>query len=324
MHNQNGHDGLLRAMARTHPWSARISCDFFKVSFDAAFRRMVQLYLKQERISPRELGLAVDDELLVKRVDEGRPVLLATADTVFEVMGQPPLGTLFLKEVEAYLEITETKADTLGLEAVRDRLFVTKLREGHSPYLGRRGQGPRMDGRAFPPEGTPRHRRGNAAQELVPPFRGRAVRHGGGVSDHGAGGAVPGPDPRMARSDAGPRRGTALLQGPQGRTLPAPGPRRVGALKAAPAHVRRRHGKREAGEPMNGRRTLLNTEQAARRVALSPRTLERFRVTGGGPEFVKMGHTVRYAVSKLDEWIQKCNRKSTSDDGRVSEKKPDR
>ena len=136
MHNHNGHDALLRAMTRTHPWSARISCDFFKVAFDAAFRRMVQLYLKQERISPRELGLAVDDELLVKRLDEGRKVRLATADTVFEVMGQPPLGTLFLKEVEAYLEITETKADTLGLEAVRDRLFVTKLREGHSPYLG--------------------------------------------------------------------------------------------------------------------------------------------------------------------------------------------
>ena len=75
---------------------------------------------------------------------------------------------------------------------------------------------------------------------------------------------------------------------------------------------------------MNGQHTLLNTEQAARRVALSPRTLERFRVTGGGPEFVKMGHTVRYAVSKLDEWIEKCNRKSTSDDGRASKKKPDR
>lgn len=75
---------------------------------------------------------------------------------------------------------------------------------------------------------------------------------------------------------------------------------------------------------MNDQRTLLDTKQAARRVALSPRTLERFRVTGGGPEFVKMGHAVRYAVSKLDEWIEKCNRKSTSDDCRASKKKRDR
>lgn len=71
---------------------------------------------------------------------------------------------------------------------------------------------------------------------------------------------------------------------------------------------------------MNDEGTLLNTRQAARRVALSPRTLERLRVTGGGPEFVKMGHAVRYAVPKLNDWIERCNRKSTSDDGRASKK----
>lgn len=75
---------------------------------------------------------------------------------------------------------------------------------------------------------------------------------------------------------------------------------------------------------MNDQRTLLNTRQAARRLALSPRTLERFRVTGGGPDFVKMGHAVRYAVPKLNEWLEKCNRKSTSDDGGASKKKHDK
>lgn len=72
---------------------------------------------------------------------------------------------------------------------------------------------------------------------------------------------------------------------------------------------------------MNDQHTLLNTRQAARRVALSPRTLERLRVTGRGPEFVKMGHAVRYAVPKLNAWLEKCNRKSTSDDGGTSKKK---
>lgn len=75
---------------------------------------------------------------------------------------------------------------------------------------------------------------------------------------------------------------------------------------------------------MNDQRTLLKTREAARRVALSPRTLERLRVTGGGPEFVKMGHAVRYSVPKLKKWLKKCNRKSTSDDGGASKKNRDK
>ena len=60
---------------------------------------------------------------------------------------------------------------------------------------------------------------------------------------------------------------------------------------------------------------LLTTRQAAARLGLSPRTLERYRVTGGGPEFVKMGHAVRYVAGKLNEWIEARTRRSTSDDG---------
>ncbi|MDD9997119.1 MAG: helix-turn-helix domain-containing protein [Rhodospirillaceae bacterium] len=60
---------------------------------------------------------------------------------------------------------------------------------------------------------------------------------------------------------------------------------------------------------------LLTTRQAAARLGLSPRTLERYRVTGGGPEFVKMGHAVRYRIAKLSEWLERCARRSTSDDG---------
>ena len=60
---------------------------------------------------------------------------------------------------------------------------------------------------------------------------------------------------------------------------------------------------------------LLTTRQAAARLGLSPRTLERYRVTGGGPEFVKMDHAVRYVAGKLNEWIEARTRRSTSDDG---------
>ncbi len=72
---------------------------------------------------------------------------------------------------------------------------------------------------------------------------------------------------------------------------------------------------------MNDERTLLNTEQTAQRLGLSPRTLERYRVTGEGPDYLKIGRAVRYAASALERWLKGCKRRSTSDDGRASKKK---
>ena len=60
---------------------------------------------------------------------------------------------------------------------------------------------------------------------------------------------------------------------------------------------------------------LLTTAEAAARVGLSPRTLERLRVTGGGPKYRKIGRWVRYTEQDLDEWLESCTRTSTSDDG---------
>ena len=126
---------MFCVMTQTHPWIERISDRFFEVSFDAAFRSAVRRYLKRKRMSARAFGVAVNDLTLAKRLAEGRPVQLDTADKGFEFMGEPPLRTLFLQEVEAYLRITGTKAYVLGLEAVGDRSFVTNLRGGLSPYL---------------------------------------------------------------------------------------------------------------------------------------------------------------------------------------------
>ena len=47
---------MFCVMTRTHPWIERISDRFFEVSFDAAFRRMVQRYLKRTGTSPRASG----------------------------------------------------------------------------------------------------------------------------------------------------------------------------------------------------------------------------------------------------------------------------
>ena len=71
----------------------------------------------------------------------------------------------------------------------------------------------------------------------------------------------------------------------------------------------------QGDQPMTGHCVLLNTAQAAVALGASPRTLERKRVVGGGPRYVKVGRLVRYLPSDLERWIKSRGRKTTSDDG---------
>ena len=59
----------------------------------------------------------------------------------------------------------------------------------------------------------------------------------------------------------------------------------------------------------------LSTRQAAALLGLSPRTLERYRVTGGGPPYLTYCNRVHYLRSDLDVWALEGRRRSTSDDG---------
>lgn len=47
---------------------------------------------------------------------------------------------------------------------------------------------------------------------------------------------------------------------------------------------------------------FVDTEAAARYLALSPHSLECYRSLGGGPPFYKFGKFVRYAVPDLEAW----------------------
>lgn len=50
---------------------------------------------------------------------------------------------------------------------------------------------------------------------------------------------------------------------------------------------------------------LLTTTDAARLVAMSPRTLEAYRRKGGGPQFVALSrNAVRYRRSDIDTWVR--------------------
>ena len=57
---------------------------------------------------------------------------------------------------------------------------------------------------------------------------------------------------------------------------------------------------------------VLTTAEAARYVRLSKPTLERFRRTGEGPLYVKLGGAVRYRRAELDKWLESRLVASTS------------
>jgi hypothetical protein len=60
-------------------------------------------------------------------------------------------------------------------------------------------------------------------------------------------------------------------------------------------------------------RVFLNNDEAAQFLNLSPRTLEKQRVIGGGPRFRKFGRRVLYAVSDLEVWANARTFETTSD-----------
>jgi excisionase family DNA binding protein len=60
---------------------------------------------------------------------------------------------------------------------------------------------------------------------------------------------------------------------------------------------------------------LMKQKEAAELLGVSGRTLEGWRLHGGGPLYVKVGRSVRYRLSDLNAWIEQRVRTSTSDNG---------
>ncbi|MBY0298553.1 MAG: helix-turn-helix domain-containing protein [Methylobacterium sp.] len=60
---------------------------------------------------------------------------------------------------------------------------------------------------------------------------------------------------------------------------------------------------------------LLTTSQAASYLGVTKNYLERLRVFGTGPVFIKSGRQVRYDRADLDEWRPARRCRSTSDNG---------
>ena len=64
---------------------------------------------------------------------------------------------------------------------------------------------------------------------------------------------------------------------------------------------------------MNSLLHLMNEKAAADRLSVSPRTLQAWRVTGGGPVYRKIGRRVAYAESDLVAFVEAGARSHTSE-----------
>jgi predicted DNA-binding transcriptional regulator AlpA len=56
----------------------------------------------------------------------------------------------------------------------------------------------------------------------------------------------------------------------------------------------------------------LNVREAAAFLALSKRTLEKYRSIGCGPAYLKLGSKVVYDIRDLETWVSSRRRTSTS------------
>ena len=59
---------------------------------------------------------------------------------------------------------------------------------------------------------------------------------------------------------------------------------------------------------------LLTVREAADILVLSPRTLDRYRGSGTGPAYYKLGGRVRYRRSDLMAWVEQNRRTPGRDD----------
>ena len=55
----------------------------------------------------------------------------------------------------------------------------------------------------------------------------------------------------------------------------------------------------------------IDEKEAAKFLGISPRTLQGYRIKGGGPDFIKIGKSVRYKIGYLIQWSENYKRSNT-------------
>jgi predicted DNA-binding transcriptional regulator AlpA len=68
----------------------------------------------------------------------------------------------------------------------------------------------------------------------------------------------------------------------------------------------------DGSSPASAGEVLLSTKEAARLLGMSKSWLDKRRLNGDGPPYVKLGHSVRYSPAVLQQWMKGQQRLSTS------------
>ncbi len=102
----------------------------------AGLQRKVAAYLEQTGMTGRQFDIsALQSFGFVSRLNRGCAPNLDTADRVLRFIGEPPIGPMFRREIEAFLKVTGMRETEFGREATRDPAFVRRLRKGTSLQL---------------------------------------------------------------------------------------------------------------------------------------------------------------------------------------------
>jgi hypothetical protein len=70
----------------------------------------------------------------------------------------------------------------------------------------------------------------------------------------------------------------------------------------------------------NFQRKYLRNRPAAEYLGVSESFLNKRRVSGEPPTFLKIGKVVAYSLNELDRYLMTCRRKSTSDEPSIAER----
>ena len=67
--------------------------------------------------------------------------------------------------------------------------------------------------------------------------------------------------------------------------------------------------------------TLMTANHTAELLSIHPNTLAKWRLSGEGPTFTKMGRSVRYRMADIEKWLEARQARSTSEGFRLSQLK---